>query len=1663
MSEDKNSNSGGAAAHAGIGYQDRVAAWMCVQILAEQEASPLWGWPADSTLEFIRCETEQPVDDAMVGTSHRGLAFINAKHSVIASRSEDSDFASALSQFVRQFLASTNQSKGSRPWERPLDTKLDRFVLATSSESSAPVKDDLPVVLDRIRSLLSWQGLDDAAKTQPEREVLAKVKSHLQRFWHTHSGTRPTEQEIIKLLCLIRIQVLDVHAEGSQEREAKAILRTSVLQNPEQADTAWNTLIQTCALWASQRNGGAREDLQQVLLQAGIVLNAPRSYREDIERLKDHSQRTFTLLRPLSLIEMNGKEIKIRRPVSQALCEAAEQHSIVVVGEPGAGKSGVLHDLVEQLKETRDVVFLAVDRQDAHGLKGLRHELGLDHDVCKVLQNWQGTQPGFLVIDALDAARSPATAQTFYDLMALMQTEAPRWRVIASIRQYDLRHNTNLRPLFKGQPPSQFRSGEFLSLCHLNVRELGPEEWLQITSQSPELSRLFVAADAKLQELLLVPFNVKLMADLLGRGIAVERLTPIRTQIELLDLYWKERVAQPLSEKDAREILLSRAVNEMVSGRSLRVSRRQVATAPTDSPVLKDILSANILSEWQPHFGGMVNQSVLTFAHHVLFDYAVARLLLRNIIQPVRLLEDDPELIIAIRPSLVMHFEHVRSQDLSQFWELVFSFTGSQTIPEIGKLIGPSVAMESATEIGDFSLLIQALTSTDLSRRECAEKAFRHVTGALTVKAVSAPQSIVGDAALNWGELLNLCTAEPRATTVYSSRPVLHLLCDNPERLTETQRQFAGTVARRLLDYALTQPNRDTGLVTSGLETVCRTYESNPEASGAILRRCLERDHILQYGHEELFRLANEVERLVSIDPAVVEEIYRAAFTLMDDSEEKTDMGISRVLAMTSTRRQDFQMARYKLASEYNKFLNQSPIHALRSLIAAIGAYPKDRYSYWYAETDDEVSFDFNGRQAHLKADRSEVWDDGGGYGNHEEPLQMLNKFRHYLEQIGNDEAKAVERKQLIDLIVEENHAAAFWRTLLKAATKHPQTLGLEIRSLCWTLPILTGDDTSQPAGELLKAIFHFLTNEERQQVETTILSISELAEEEELKYAERRRNRLLGCLDLEAIVTSEARDILSELRNLDGVPPNEPRFHPPVVTWGGAPTDAENLRERGVPVEAEPNQQIISLMQPVKTFAGSFANERPSLAKVQEIIPTLQTLHTALLKAEAEGSHQHTRDLAWGYLADACESVAKNDEFNCELAEAGFIKSTLLEAAKYPDPHPEENYQSFDKHPSWGSPAARIDAAEGIMHLAGEPSCLDKELIEAIEKLSNDPVPPVRFQIASRLVALYRTAPELMWSLLERFSREENSRGVLQFLVAHSLNQLAGHHATQVAELVRVIFDRVREGAGADEVQKHCARILAGLYIWQDQPLCRETVEMIANDPAGYNTEAHEIVFNLRSWLNLGPVDPPNAEQDEVRSKSFDLLHHILSSVLRQTKELQAKYPSVPFSSWSEADQEKGRCLAHLADSVCMQIYFASGAYQDNNGEEKVPCGVLERKRFWIQSRSILELLSEFGYPSLTHYLLETLEYLITFEPDAVFLLIGRVVGKGREGGYQYESLAIDLIVRMVERFIAEYRHHLQENEACRRVLIEILDTFVEAGWPAARRLTYRMEEIFR
>ena len=161
------------------------------------------------------------------------------------------------------------------------------------------------------------------------------------------------------------------------------------------------------------------------------------------------------LLSDLSRIHVGPTEVKITRPSTQGLRSAAEEDSLVVVGEPGAGKSGALHDLVLILQgEARDSVFLAVDRVEAQSLGALRNELGLSHDLVDTLVNWHGTQPAFLVIDALDAARSERSAQTLRDLIHQAANVDSRWRIVASIRKFDVRYSQEIRRLFSGTPPT---------------------------------------------------------------------------------------------------------------------------------------------------------------------------------------------------------------------------------------------------------------------------------------------------------------------------------------------------------------------------------------------------------------------------------------------------------------------------------------------------------------------------------------------------------------------------------------------------------------------------------------------------------------------------------------------------------------------------------------------------------------------------------------------------------------------------------------------------------------------------------------------------------------------------------------------------------------------------------------------------------------------------------------------------------------------------------------------------------------------------------------------------------------------------------------------------------------------------------------------------------
>jgi len=473
-------------------------------------------------------------------------------------------------------------------------------------------------------------------------------------------------------------------------------------------------------------------------------------------QLTAHSNRTFGVLEELSDIALRRGRVKIARGVPGELRRLVLHGSCVVVGDPGAGKSATLFELGQSLREGgADVVAIAADRLEAGSLGALRTELNLRHEVVEILACWP-TVRGFLIIDALDAARGDRTQQALLDLLEETRRHAPHWTVVASIRRFDLRYNLRLQRLFpvRSPPDAAYVDPEFVAVNHLSVALLNDVEIAQLEHRAPPLHTFLAGATPEMRELVRMPFNLRLLAHLLDADVDPDELHHISTQLELLNSYWLNRVLTPVDGADLREAMLRSVCDLIVTARSMLVDRADVQANAIFLPAPPALLSSQLLVE-SADAGGSVDRNVLGYAHHVLFDYAAARLLLRRPeTELVSRLAGQPDLPILIRPSLDMHLRWLWQSDAEhrEFWDVTMAITAESDIPEIATLVGAGIAAEMVRTLVDIAPLLRAVRSGIDSRREVGERVLAHVLA--SVQASDLP--LAGDAAGPWAAIAAL-------------------------------------------------------------------------------------------------------------------------------------------------------------------------------------------------------------------------------------------------------------------------------------------------------------------------------------------------------------------------------------------------------------------------------------------------------------------------------------------------------------------------------------------------------------------------------------------------------------------------------------------------------------------------------------------------------------------------------------------------------------------------------------------------------------------------------------------------------------------------------------------------------------------------------------------
>jgi hypothetical protein len=615
------------------------------------------------------------------------------------------------------------------------------------------------------------------------------------------------------------------------------------------------------------------------------------------------------------------------------------------------------------------------------------------------------------------------------------------------------------------------------------------------------------------------------------------------------------------------------------------------------------------------------------------------------------------------------------------------------------------------------------------------------------------------------------------------------------------------------------------------------------------------------------------------------------------------------------------------------------------------------------------------------------------------------------------------------------------WRRLLLWGAKRPESIGLKLKGVLKSIPLLTGMDTHDAAIEFLNAVFPYLNPDERGDVERLILAIPDSVSPEKREFAIRERDQLLIGLTPSDLVVPEAVSLIAFLQTSQ--PQERESEIRPIVEASKDETSAKAQRRA-------------KFRQLVDDFEAAYKRPERDPSTLDVMLTSLQRLKEAIQSTEEE---DQVVDNAYKALVTGCNSIASIDNLSCAEPLGSAVKEILLKASIHSDPLPDTARDSkFDEHVhSWSIPAPRLEAADGLANLAVESTCATVEVLSAIERLSQDPVPAVRLQIARRINGLYFSAPDLMWRIIERFSHEENSRGVLEALLAGPLSRLAGHRPNEIVGLIKTVFDRVQEEAGAKDVRELCNHLFTDLYIWRNHPVCRDIVFAIVDSPDKNSTDVHSILSRFRDPLTHGPAEPPEAEKEAIRHRALDLVLRIIRATLLELRRIESD-STVMRSEQGKSDRNN---LYHILHYVAQELYFSSGAYE--GGSKDSTLTTEQKRRLYIEAGVHLDELAQVGLPSVAYNVIQTVVPLIEYDPARTFLLIATAVSAGGPWGFQYESLGANLVVSLVERYLAEHRALLKDNQECLQGLLKILDILVQAGWPEANRLVYRLDELYR
>lgn len=1345
-----------------------------------------------------------------------------------------------------------------------------------------------------------------------------------------------------------------------------------------------------------------------------------------------------------------------RHDLVEAFATFARTGSGVVIGSPGVGKTFLLKQFSDKQTNHNELcLYLPIDKLGVTNETELREALKIEVDFFDFLRRESegSSKTGILILDAFDAARSEDAQRFFLSLIrrsiAKLQSY---WTVIVSVRTYDAKKSQELQDIFprtfSSSIPREYQL--FDVYCrHFAIPKLSPEERDQAVRSIEHLDKVYANSSEGFKELLLVPFNLWLVQKILTQEPDINELSTVESEIQLLGLFWKHRVANGRLA-DARGVLLSRVARKMVDQRSLSVRTDEVFEA-TANEAWRSLMTGEVLVY------ASSSEQRITFGHNILFDYAVSVLLIEDDASKlIEFLTEDPSRPLFLRPSLSFYLTRQWHESANLFWNIFWRMLPNADlhIRLFARLLSPTVVVNEMRNIDQLDSLTRLLEENQdvavegvlrvLQANRMLQKARLGVWMLFLMKiSMHIHKEIAWELAFATSDVLDQAKKY-----------------DLPVFL-----QACGAIARNLLLWLWQERSNSPQPWLENLGSVwivplvAKSMATAPEQSEQLLRGVLsllkERDFPIDY----FFRLANVIEEVWPTSPGFVADLYKAMFEYQELSDARTQIG-GAVLPMTSTRRQDFELSRYSLIAKYPSFLQAKPAIAARTAIECLNRFVIEEHLRRY---DDQLlnieasieRFDFRGRSASYLRDGSYAWD----RSHADEPINMGNSLFSLIDKIAVSEARSEILDQLLDELRDHAVVAFFWKRLLETGTRQPKVFAPLLFELCIAKPVLTGNETLQEVGSFLEASAPLFTNDQRLEIEKAIMSLPEHGNEEDLDRLRHVRDRLIGRIPADLVQTEAAKARISEMEENQSVPANDPLFSMS-FGFGPPPTEEFWLKQRGIDPKKPENDALLNLTPSLEAFSSRWQNKTSTEDDVASILDQAEVAYEQVMQAtEAD---EAVIESTLTKIAE-CATAISRAVTDADSRAYQFCRKVLLTCAEHPSPLPHPENDANYTHAYW-SPAPRIQAARGLPWLAARK--LDAEISEAIERLIGDPKPSVRFLTVIDLFQVIDTSPTFFWRLANRIGETEKN-GVVAGGLFRTLSYLAIKQEDETVKVLDKFFKRLFSGELDVAVIGDAIPTVVGLAVARENAWALDTVQAFSNNPIQWARPLRGCAFNAVAFITPQRLEEP--EKAQHIDNAISLLSRVIEAAAIGVSEVLKSVND--HGAWTDDLQHKMKDVYGAIDEAVTRLYFAAKIEGSVSVEhDEAPPTHKQRQLYYFAIKPVLEQIVRFTlskgngvlFAPTAHYFMQLLNGVLRYDPKGVLNLAAGVAESSEPSGYTLDSFATTEVVKLVEAVLADYRYDFRDGRPLLD-LMSLLDIFAKTGDAQALALVWRLDEIFR